>query len=57
MRHKNGAAPGVGARQNKECRAVPGTPCVCPYPPLLRRTDPVKARPAPYGGRAGAFQP
>ena len=29
---------------------MPGTPCVCPYPPPLRRTDPVKARPALYGG-------
>lgn len=45
------------ASQNEECRATPGTPNVCPYPPLLRRTDPVKARPAPYEGRAGAFQP
>lgn len=29
---------------------MPGTPCVCPYPPPLHRTDPVKARPAPVGG-------
>lgn len=27
-----------------------GTPSVCPYPPPLHRTNPVKARPAPYGG-------
>ena len=38
------------ASQNEECRAVPRTPCVCPYPPLLRRTDPVKAGPPPTGG-------
>lgn len=32
---------------------MPGTPSVCPYPPPLRRTDPVKAemnRPAPVEG-------
>ena len=39
---------------NKECRAMPGTPSVCPYSPPLHRTDPVKARARPRRGRASA---
>ena len=51
MRHKKRRPCQRGAAsQNEECRATPGTPSVCPYPPPLHRTDPVKARPAPYGG-------
>lgn len=51
MRHKKQRPCRHGATsQNEECRTVSGTPSVCPYPPPLHRTDPVKARPAPYGG-------
>lgn len=51
MRHKKQRPCRHGATsQNEECRTVSGTPSVCPYPPPLHRTDPVKARPAPVGG-------
>ena len=55
MRHKSGRPSRRGTFQNQECRAMPGTPGVCPYPPPLCRTDPVKARPAPYGGGSVHF--
>lgn len=47
---KRGGPPDAEPSQNQECQAKPGTPSVCLYPPPLRRTVSVKARPAPVGG-------